>query len=226
MTLETLKAAALAAGITALPQGALQAPDLALLGPQADAPRIVLAVPLKEAADAQANPLRSLDAGGASFELRIGLAADGDLPFSATQGGVTRAWGWDALEKGVEADFPAGRFRAAFDGRWLVLTPLGGGPEGRVWVNSLLARYYDSAPHVPIDPVTWAVMVQGSPAAPDAVGLLRRDSEGNFFIAYRTRAEMAGIDWFVAINGQLYGMRPEKGLLTVYTKPVPPVKSR
>ena len=170
--------------------------------------------------------MRNLDAGGASFELRIGLAADGDLPFSATQGGVTRTWGWDALEKGVEADFPAGRFKASFDGRWLVLAPLGGGAEGRVWVNSLLARYYDAAPHVPIDPVTWAVLVQGDPAAPEAVGLLRRDQEGNFFVAYRTRAEMAGINWFVAINGQLYGMRPEKGLLTVYTKPVPPVAAR
>lgn len=224
MTLEALHAAALSAGL-AVP-GAFQAPDLARVGPRADAPRIVLAVPLKEAADAQANLLRNLEAGGASFELRIGLAADGDLPFSAAQGGVTRTWSWAELEKGVESDFPAGRFRAAFDGRWLVLTPSTGGPEGRVWVNSLLARYFDAAPHVALDPVTWAVLVQGPASAPEAVGLLRRDQEGNFFLAYRTRAEMANIDWFVAINGQFYGMRPEKGLLTVYTKPVPPAAKK
>lgn len=220
MTPELLSVA-LAAGL-ALPARLPGAPTLRGVagGPVAGAPQPYLAVPLAEAVRLQEDAGQTVTLGGVEVHLGFALAPDGDLPVVFAQGGSRAAWSWAELEKGQAADFPAGRLSARLDGRWLVVSL--GAAEQRVWLNALIARVYDGAARVKVPAVDYAVLVQGSAADPDAVGLLRRDGSGNFFVAYRTRAEMAGINWFVAVNGTLYGMRPEKGLLIVYSKPLPP----
>ncbi|MDE2290444.1 MAG: hypothetical protein KGL53_00060 [Elusimicrobia bacterium] len=216
---------ALAAGL-ALPARIPDAPSLkgVTVGPAAGAPQVVFAVSLKDAAAAQAASGRDVALGGVPYRIALGLADGGELPLVVTQGGARAAWTWAELAGPRTAAFPGGTLTAGLDGNWLTLSA--NGASERVWLSGLMGVVFRQASHAAVPAVDYAVLVQGDPADPDAVGLLRRTPEGNYFLAYRARAEMAGVNWFVAVNDVAYGMRPERGRLVFYEKPLPPAAKR
>ncbi|PCI37275.1 MAG: hypothetical protein COB53_06980 [Elusimicrobia bacterium] len=205
--LQSLLLAAQVAGVSPAP--------LFESGVAANVPQQILSLPLAEIREAQssASVVREVDGVRLTFSAASGPETLWLRVFGA---GVTRQWSWKALGAGVSGSFGGKTIRFSADAQGLVTA-------GSLTFSFLdeLWRLYDRAVRIRIDPVLYAVTYEnGSAGIPPSVSLIRKDSEGMGWITYRSVDRLAGIHYFVAVNGVLFGMRLEGQSLVFYRKPI------
>lgn len=188
-------------------------------GPTAVQP--VVQVPLKgvQAGMARATIFRQVGSGNLGFS--VALMPDGYLGLRVREGGQARVYSIPELRSGVLADLPSGSYRMAIDDRTTIsIAQVGGrGAVAQVDLLNLVEALYRLGVHVNFSPVAYTVLYEDGSDVAEAGGLLRRDSNGMFWITHKTASELTTIRYFVAINGTLYGMRLEKPWLVFYSKP-------
>jgi hypothetical protein len=148
------------------------------------------------------------------------LSGPESLHFIARQDGVEKHWPLAELKDGVSGEFPKQRIGLKRDGEFVRVSPANPPPdaEALVSVPELVDSLYAEAIRIVADIVRYAVVYEDGGRAPAAVSLLRRDSQGMYWISYRPVDRLKSIHYFVAVNGVLYGMRLEGENLVFYAK--------
>jgi len=207
--LQTLVLAAQVAGVS---PSALEAP--AFESGIANSPQPILSLPLAEIRAAQNSSIIVREVDGVS--LSFSAASGPEMLWLRVSGeDETHQWSWKTLSGGVSASFGGKIVKISADDRGLINV-------GSVSFNLLdeMWRLYGKAVHIRIDPVLYAVTYEdGSAGIPHSISLIRRDTQGMGWIAYRDSQRLATIHYFIAVNGVLYGMRLEGENLVFYAKP-------
>lgn len=161
---------------------------------------------------------------------RIGFCAAFDpaaeLWIKLKNQGRTVAHKLSDFEAGVEENFPDGRTRIVLENGYLRAFPARPPqtPQAHVSVPALTRSLYNAAEHVLFTPVDYAVVYEDGGQVPASLSLIREDAAGRLHVSYHSKAELAQIVWFVAIDGTLYGMKIEGSDLVFYTEPASVVK--
>lgn len=173
------------------------------------------------AAQASGSVMRSF--GGAPLVAAISFDADGASWLTLRQGAWRASYSESALAAGATADLPTGTVTLKEDkGRITLSAP--SGATLTLTEQELIDPLYAAAVKFTLGPVTYAALWMDGKSTPAALDLLRRDADGNYFVTYRTPAEMkSGTQWVMGADMVLYGMRIEGLELVFVSKPVPPV---
>ncbi len=165
--------------------------------------------------------------GRGNIGFSVGLDPKADLWAKFRQRDMSVAYPFASLEKGVDADLPVESYRFLSDGGMIRAFPLNEpqSPQANVSVPQLLRGIFDAAQHVLFTPVEYAVLYEDGSLVPGSVSLIREDNAGRFYVSYHSIEELKTIQWFVSINGTMFGMRLEGGDLVFYSKPTPPLSS-
>ncbi len=224
MTPETALAAlmALAGSIGVAPVAAPAPPPAASAAPET--PRPILRLTLDEIRRDQDRAFQGYPLGRSWLELSVGLDPAAELWIKFRQGGEVLGRTVKALSDWNDLDLPGEPARAIYENGLLRFHPALD-PRAQhtvVPVPGLIRGLYDASLHVLLGgAVDYAVVVEDGPV-PESLCLLRRDNGGTIWVTHRSKAEMAELQWFLAVNGTLYGMRMEGDSLVFYSKPVPP----
>jgi hypothetical protein len=222
---ETLASLIAAAALVGAPMPAVTVPRAAP-GPRAPVETVVASVPLAALAAGQSGAFVSRPLGGAALEASAAFDSDGNFWVKLRQGGWRASYSDSALKAGATADLPSGRASLKRDGDVLrAVLPSG---EAAEWTGQELANaLHAAAVKVPLAFVTYAALYEDGAAAPAALCLMRRDAAGNYFVTYRTPAEMkTETQWVMATGGLVYGMALRGTELVFVSKPLPPTKAR
>lgn len=181
----------------------------AVLPPKAVEPTPLFSVALADAQAAQdgacrdARTARVCAAYGPGYELWVKARVDGS---------------WYSFPKSeLKTGVDAGGARLSFEGGAILV-------DGeRVPEMELVAALYASSRRVTLGVVDYAVLYEDGALVPHSATFLRRDHEGNYFMAWRPAQRLATYEWLLAVNGIMYGPRLEGEAMRFYSKPVPNV---
>lgn len=190
-----------------------------------DIPKPILRLDLKEVARDQDRAWVPLQAGSRELFFSVGFGPEYELFVKVRQGGVTLALPQSKLEAKAVVSLPAGRYRLEYEGgivRAFALDEPGG---GQLFAGELIRSLYSAAVLVRLGVVDYAVLYEDGALIAKSATFLRQDQAGRFYLAYRDAAQLSKIEWLLAVNGVMYGVRLEGGTLGFYSKPVPPVSS-
>jgi hypothetical protein len=209
-------------GRVALPPAVVPAPVPAAAQP---APQVVRRIPLWQVAlkARLADEVRPVGLGLIGFSL--GFDPQAELWAKFRQLDFASAHPVSALEKGLDEAFPVQSCRLQASGDKLSAYPTAAPqtPRADLSLDSLLERTYEAAEHVSFPPVDYAVLYEDGGLVPGSLSLLRKDDQGQFMVGYYSLADMKkDIQWFLGVDGVLYGMRIEGDGLVFYSEPVPP----
>lgn len=158
------------------------------------------------------------------MELAVGLDPGAELWIKFRQGGEVLVRTAAALADWNDLDLPNEPARAIYENGMVRFHPAldSRAQHTVVSVPGLIRGLYDASLHVLLGgAVDYAVTVEDGPV-PASICLLRRDNGGTIWVTHRSQAEMRELQWFLAVNGVLYGMKLEGQDLVFYSKPVPP----
>lgn len=190
-----------------------------------DMPKPILRLDLKEVARDQDRAWLPLEVGAHTLWLSAGFGPEYELFVKVRQGGVTVALPQSKLEAKAVVALPEGRYRLEYEGgivRAFALDESGG---GQLFAMDLIGSLYRTAVLVRLGVVDYAVLYEDGALIGKSATFLRQDQGGRFYLAYRDAAQLAKIEWLLAVNGIMYGVRLEGGTLGFYSKPVPPVSA-
>lgn len=198
----------------------------------ASVPRLLFRVPLGEIAEGQAGAFLSERVGGEPLDFSLGFDPAYEPWAKLRQEGMFAAFPRGRLERGVELDFPRGRYRISYaDGALFAastredsraspaVTP---GRSVRVPARSLLDALYERGRPAVFPPVRYVILFEDGGLLPPSVAMLRRDVEGTYWTACRNLDALRALHWLLAVDGIMFGMRWEGEALAFYSKPVPP----
>ncbi|MCX5795856.1 MAG: hypothetical protein NTY77_10210 [Elusimicrobia bacterium] len=200
------------------------APALAPLAAQ-PAPREVLRIPLQEIVSQADRAAESRQVGRGDIGFSLGLDPQADLWVKFRQGSRAAAHPVADLEQGLDEAFPVEAYHFAVKDWMIRAYPAAQPqtPQADVSVAALLRRTYELAEHVLFTPVEYAVLYEDGGLVPGSVSLIREDAQGQLMVNYNKLADVQKeIQWFLGVNGVLYGMKVEGGQLVFYSEPVPP----
>lgn len=192
--------------------------------PAAIPERVVLTVDLADVSRGQDKAWLSRPAGASALDFALGLDAQGLAWVKFRQGGRIAAHPWTRLQPpGVEESFPGGRFLLRAAGSIVEARPLPeGGAVGATSLGELVELLYGTARRVRFEPVEYALAYESGESLPPSLCLVRRDREGRHWVTHRSLEELRGkVNWFLAVDGVLFGMRLEASALHFVSKPVP-----
>ncbi|MBI5240453.1 MAG: hypothetical protein HY926_08260 [Elusimicrobia bacterium] len=189
------------------------------------APKPILRVPLKEIVVQQERAAEQAQVGRGSIDFKLGLDPQADLWVKFKQGNRAAAHALADLEKGVDERFPVEAYHFAVKD-WIVRAyPLAQpqSPQANVSVAALLRQTYELAEHVRFEPVEYAMLFEDGGLVPASLSLVREDRNGVLQVTYNRLADVQkAVQWFLGVDGILYGMKVEGVDLVFYSEPVPP----
>lgn len=184
-------------------------------------PKVVLRLALSEVDRNQARAWRREAVGPGTLEFAAGFDPEADL-WVKLRGRKTVAYPLTALAKGVDTDAGDEPLRVVYENGRVRAIPASG-PQAAVSAAGLVRSLHDVSVHVLFAPVEYAVVRESGGPVPDSLCLIREAQDGGLWVTYRTPAQLAEINWFLAVGGTLFGMRLEGAELVFYTEPVPRV---
>lgn len=183
-----------------------------------DVPSPVLRLDLAEVQRDQDRAWQDLQVGAHAVGLTAAFNEQAGLVIKLRQAGVTLSYHQSALVGGKEIQLPRGRYKVWHENGIVRIFALDERGGGQLFAMDLVRSLYNAAVIVRLGVVDYAV-VQGH----DSISFLRRDDAGRYYVAYRPAARLARIEWLLAVNGLMYGVRLEGASLAFYSKPLPPV---
>lgn len=212
------------AGPGAAPVPAPQAPKLA--PPQAAAPAApdvpvkLGEVALSAVAARQAQAADALKVGPAVVSLSADFPTEDGLSLAFSQADKTVEASLDEVKAGAAVELPYGHYKASlFAGAVEVTTP--DASLGRAKLSILLSRAQQKTAQLAFGPVVYGALLEGTPDAPQALALIRRDDNGQYWVAWHSSDELKNIVWLLAVDGKMVGIKLEGDKLAVYGQPVP-----
>jgi hypothetical protein len=186
-------------------------------GAAAEGPQIVGQAPLKgiSAGQNRAEMFRVLDKERLGFSLALG--PDGYLWLRVRRGEAIKNFSLPSLEGGVEADLGGVWYRFRLEGDRILARDRSQQAQAELSLSALVGALYDLGLHAAFGPVVYSMMYEDGAFFPEASGLLRKDSEGRYWVTYHRR-DGAKLHWFVAINGRMFGFRIEGTNLVFYAQ--------
>lgn len=185
----------------------------------------VLRLSLKEIVENQERAYASHPVGRGHVEFSLGLDPEADLWVKLRQDGRAVAHPLARLEAGVDEDFPVEAYRFLYENGNIRALPLAEprSPQAIVSVPGMLRNLYELSLHALFTPVDYAVLYEDGRLGPASVSLIREDHRGTFWITHKTLKEMQTVQWFLAVDGVMFGMRLAGDSLVFYSAPVPDV---
>lgn len=188
-------------------------------GPADVQPLIQVPLSAVAAGNARATAFRTLDGKRIAFSLSLG--PDGYLWLRASREDAHRNLRFADLLNGMDVELAGDGYRFKLGPGLDVLRITSvSGEAARLSLQQLINHLYKLSVHVRLGPVVYSALYEDGALFPRAAGLLRRDRDGRFWVTYRRAQHMAGVYWFLAVNGTMYGLRIERGDLVFYSKPV------
>lgn len=222
---EALASLVLAASVAGGPAVAPVATPRAVPVRRAAAHTEVARAPLAALAAAQGAGTLKRDFGGAPLELSIAFDEKGDSWLTLRSGAWRASFSETAAAAGAAAALPGGAATLTrARGVWRLDAA---GATLSVGETALIDALYAAARKFTLGPVTYAALWEDGSAGPSALDLLRRDADGNYFVTFRSPAQMkSGVQWFLGADMVLYGMRFDAADLVFVSEPVPPAAAR
>jgi hypothetical protein len=129
------------------------------------------------------------------------------------------------FQAGLDEKFPAETYHFVLQNGMVRAYPVDPpqSPQANVSTPALLSQAYNLAQHVLLTPFEYAVFYEDGALVPASVTLIRENDAGQFLLTY-CKAEDAQkqIQWFLTMDGTLYGMQLEGDQLVFYSEPQPP----
>jgi hypothetical protein len=175
---------------------------------------------LASVAAAQASGSVTRAFGGAPLEAAISFDGDGASWLTLRQGAWRASYSESAMAAGATADLPTGTVSLKEDKGVITLSAPAGATLS-LTEKELIDPLYAAAVKFTLGPATYAGLWTDGKTTPAALDLLRRDGNGDYFVTYRTPAQMkSGTQWVMGADMVLYGMRIEGLELVFVSKPV------
>ncbi|MBI3553041.1 MAG: hypothetical protein HY077_11050 [Elusimicrobia bacterium] len=219
-TLKALLVSAQLMGISAVPVPPAASPRAV---PPKGPVKEVLRIPLSEITRNQERAWVYEQAGRGTLGFCAALDPKADFWIKLRQNDRFAAHPLNDFEAGVEEDFPSDRYKIVLENGMLRAFPVDPpqSPQAHVSTPALLRGLYETAEHVLFTPVEYAVAYEDGGLVPASVSLIREDNAGRFFVSYHSKAELSEIQWFVSIDGTMYGMKLEGDDLVFSSEPTP-----
>ncbi|MBI3565935.1 MAG: hypothetical protein HY079_12115 [Elusimicrobia bacterium] len=185
----------------------------------------VARAPLASVAAATAAGVLTRDFGGAPLTLAISFDEKADSWLTLRRGAWSASFSESAAAAGAPVALPGGAATLTrAGGVWRLATA---GATLTATEKELIDALYAAARKFTLGPVTYAAVWEDGARTPAALDLLRRDADGNYFVTYRSPAQMrGGVQWFLGADMILYGMRFDGNDLVFVSEPVPPAAAR
>lgn len=220
---EALGSLALAAALAGAPPPPPVPSPRPAPGRRADGETVLVRAPLAGLAAAQSRGTLTRTFGGAPLIASLSFDAEGYSWLTLRQGAWSASYSESARAAGASADLPSGA-ASLKEERGVVRLSAASGETLELGEGALVDALYAAATKIELGPVTYAALWQDGSGTPAALDLLRRDGNGDYYVTYRTPAQMrSGTQWVMAANGLIYGMRLEGAELVFLHKPLPPV---
>ncbi len=219
---EALGSLVLAASLAGAPAVAPVATPRAAPGRNAAGETVFARASLKSLAAAQSAGGLTRDFGGAPLEAAVSFDADGASWLTLRQGAWRASYSESALAAGAAANLPSSAATVK-EAKGVITLSAASGTSLTLTEKELIDALYAAAVKFPLGPIAYAALWTDGKTTPAALDLLRRDDAGDYFVTYRTPAQMrSGTQWVMGANMVLYGMRFEGSELVFVSKPVPP----
>lgn len=219
--MSALQALLLSAGLAGMDAVPVPPPATPVAASPAEQPRHLVSVPLAEIAAAAAAAEQTRPAGHGSIAFSAGLDPRANTWIKFRQEGRLIARSESDLTQGVRVSLPLGTYRFSVKADLLEAAPVDapGTPSASLSISGLLLAAYTAAPHAAIAPLKYAMLYEDGSLIPASICLLRKDDNGILWATYAKVSELQRMQWFVAVNGVMYGMRIEGGALAFYAQP-------
>ncbi|MFA6003293.1 MAG: hypothetical protein WC881_04420 [Elusimicrobiota bacterium] len=221
--MNALQALLLSAGLAGMDAVPMPPPITSAPVIMAEQPQLLVSVPLAEISAAANAAAVTQPVGRGQITFRAGLDPRANTWIKFQQDKIITAHPESELTGGIQERFPAGTYRFAIKGDALHASPIAAPhtPAAQVSVSGLLHAAYNAAPHAAIAPLKYAMLYEDGSLIPASVCLLRKDDNGILWVTYAKAADLQRIQWFVAVNGVMYGMKLEGEALAFYAQTMP-----
>ncbi len=177
-------------------------------------------VPLDAVAQRQAQAVASLRVGPASVDAQVAFPKADAPSIALRQAGKSVEVALSDLASKPAVELPYGHYTAGvFAGQF----ELSGydGSTARAKVDYLFSKTLAKAAQLQFDPVTYGMLIEGTPDKLASVALIRQDSNGQYWVAWHSADELKDVVWLLAVDGKMFGVKLEGAKLAVYGEPVP-----
>ncbi len=183
-------------------------------------PKLLLELNLNAFASPKKEAFISRPVGDSLIKVAAQIGSDSSLWTEFRQDGVTHIYSREDLAKGVASVFPSHRYQISLKGDAVWVKDLDDpkGVEAKIVSDDLLRPLYDSVDKITIDSIVFAPIYQPGPHPAASVCLLQFE-DGNFYVMHESVAALRqSIQWFFAVDKNMYGAKLKGDVLEFYGK--------
>lgn len=187
--------------------------------------RVVSKISLDKISLRQKSAFLTRPAGQGAMDFSLGFAPDTELWLKFRQDNqrqkLTGAYPFASVQKGFVSRFPLGYYRIWSKDGLIHADPATGPtePKASVSLTEVFESLLNRCVTIRIGPITYAILREDGALLPASVSLLRKDTAGRYWVTYNADKDLSQIQWFVSVDGVLYGLRREGETLAFYSKP-------
>ncbi len=183
-------------------------------------PKLLLELNLNAFTSPKKEAFISRPVGDDLIKVAVQIGSDSSLWTEFRQDGVIHIYSRADLAKGVTAVFPAHNYQVSLKGDavWVKDLDKPEGVEAKIVSDDLLRPLYDSVDKITIDSIVFAPVYQPGPHPAASVCLLQFE-DGNFYVMHEpVSALRKSIQWFFAVDQNMYGVKLNGDVLEFYGK--------